>query len=945
MKINRLSFENINSLAGKWEIDFGDPAFSEGIFILAGPTGAGKTSILDAICLGLYGLTSRQRTFTARENEVMTKGTFSCFAQVEFESRDRRYRSYWEHRRKRGGGEFQNKVVRKMYDITDHEERSLAEGITETAKETADILKMDFRQFTSAVLLPQGRFDEFLNADKKLRSEILERITGSRIYSRIGIAVQKRKTAEETALKILKEKAETLPVFTAEEKEAAERELAGQRNLEAEKSEAAAEGSRLLFQCRRFEKLRREIEDLEEELAELRAEERARADDFTGLERAKKAAALFSLVAAYEQCERERNALEEERTGIENALQAIAEEERKLAPALDTAETERRQTFEACRGAEPLIRRVRGLAVDLRLKQHSRDQKNGERTGAERAGAEHAKSLAEQDKQFRAVSLDLMALEDILGKTGLEQASLLEKIKNLEDRIRALSTFSSALSFDGERKKLQDGEACPLCGAREHPFCRDMGEVEKQAALCRELGEEKDRAERELREYETACEDLENKKNAAEKNQALTEERRNILNAALEEDRRRLEGLEGELEGLEEGIEETKAALEACFFDLAVFAQHRFQAASGMLSAPGSPAGGEDVDSLEREVQAALDRAEAELAALRKKSEALEAGRAVHEKNLADKAGREKSLAEEARQKKLNLEAGFTAAGFEDHEAWRRCFWETGKILEVERRKTELTVRIAAGETALAAKKEEAAVLPPLPVGTATQLEQNLMGLQDEVQRLNQSIGEISSRLAENEKRKRQREEMEKEIALRSETCRRWKQMDDWIGGGGGFRFKQFAQTITFRQLVYNARPYLLRMSAGRYELRSQTGDEELLPLVIDRHQGSIERVVSNLSGGERFLLSLSLALGLSKLNSGNLQIDSLFLDEGFGTLDKETLDLAINVLGGLQQNQGKLTGIISHVEELQERLGAVIRVSKSGGGRSTISGCGVRRL
>jgi exonuclease SbcC len=134
-------------------------------------------------------------------------------------------------------------------------------------------------------------------------------------------------------------------------------------------------------------------------------------------------------------------------------------------------------------------------------------------------------------------------------------------------------------------------------------------------------------------------------------------------------------------------------------------------------------------------------------------------------------------------------------------------------------------------------------------------------------------------------------------------------------------------------------------MTGDRYELMAKKDSDELLPIVIDKYQGSIERNITNLSGGERFILSLSLALGISRLNSRNMQIDSLFLDEGFGSLDKESLEKTINLLSGLQQNRNKLTGIISHVEDLQERISAGIRVEKIGGGRSRLSGCGVRRL
>lgn len=168
--------------------------------------------------------------------------------------------------------------------------------------------------------------------------------------------------------------------------------------------------------------------------------------------------------------------------------------------------------------------------------------------------------------------------------------------------------------------------------------------------------------------------------------------------------------------------------------------------------------------------------------------------------------------------------------------------------------------------------------------------------------------------------------------------------MDDWIGGVDGWKFKNYVQALTLKFLIQNANDYLLSMSGQRYIMNCRQDNDELLPLIIDRYQGSIERSITNLSGGERFMLSLSLALGLSKLNSSKLSIDSFFLDEGFGTLDKESLELTINILNGLKQYQGKLTGIISHVEELHEHIAASIEVVKTGGGRSRLSGCGVSK-
>jgi exonuclease SbcC len=132
-------------------------------------------------------------------------------------------------------------------------------------------------------------------------------------------------------------------------------------------------------------------------------------------------------------------------------------------------------------------------------------------------------------------------------------------------------------------------------------------------------------------------------------------------------------------------------------------------------------------------------------------------------------------------------------------------------------------------------------------------------------------------------------------------------------------------------------------MTSNRYALLWEVKDgDALLPSVIDNHQAEARRPISNLSGGETFMVSLALALGLSGMASGKLRVDSLFLDEGFGTLDNEALDLAIGTLNHLRQTQGKLIGVISHIDQLKNQIGTKIEVTKLGNGRSMLSGPGV---
>lgn len=175
------------------------------------------------------------------------------------------------------------------------------------------------------------------------------------------------------------------------------------------------------------------------------------------------------------------------------------------------------------------------------------------------------------------------------------------------------------------------------------------------------------------------------------------------------------------------------------------------------------------------------------------------------------------------------------------------------------------------------------------------------------------------------------------DIASLKEQASVWAMLDTLIGSAKGEKYRNYVQGLTLDALLYLANEHLALMT-DRYGL---VRGEELDIDIIDVYQGGNIRSSKNLSGGENFLVSLSLALGLSNINSQSIQIDSLFLDEGFGTLDEEALDVALSILSQLQ-DKGKMIGIISHVRALKERIATQIVVSKKSGGASILKGAGV---
>lgn len=213
---------------------------------------------------------------------------------------------------------------------------------------------------------------------------------------------------------------------------------------------------------------------------------------------------------------------------------------------------------------------------------------------------------------------------------------------------------------------------------------------------------------------------------------------------------------------------------------------------------------------------------------------------------------------------------------------------------------------------------------------------------QDESTKRIETIGAISQQLRDNEDKKRTQQTQIDAINAQKDKLQVWQQLHKLIGSSDGKKYRTFAQGLTFDLMVTHANTQLQKMS-DRY-LLAHDDNSPLELTVIDNYQGGEVRSTKNLSGGEGFIISLALALGLSQMASQNIRVDSLFLDEGFGTLDEESLEIALETLTGLQQ-EGKLIGVISHVAALKERILTQIQVNKLSGGFSEITGQGCYRL
>jgi exonuclease SbcC len=296
----------------------------------------------------------------------------------------------------------------------------------------------------------------------------------------------------------------------------------------------------------------------------------------------------------------------------------------------------------------------------------------------------------------------------------------------------------------------------------------------------------------------------------------------------------------------------------------------------------------------------------------------------------------------------MRLETEFSAAlapvGFSNEEQFLAAMLPsearaelTATAKDLDERQTDLKARQKDRETRLATETARKVTDKSLE-----ELEPRFKEQEETLQELRDFIAGLKHKLSENAAARERIKEKQTAIEAQKKECRRWENLHELIGSADGKKYRNFAQGLTFEMMIGHANRQLQKMT-DRYLLARD--DAQPLELnVVDNYQAGEIRSTKNLSGGESFIVSLSLALGLSQMASKNVRVDSLFLDEGFGTLDEEALDTALETLSGLQQ-EGKLIGVISHVAALKERISTQIQVTPQTGGRSQISGPGCGSL
>jgi exonuclease SbcC len=332
-----------------------------------------------------------------------------------------------------------------------------------------------------------------------------------------------------------------------------------------------------------------------------------------------------------------------------------------------------------------------------------------------------------------------------------------------------------------------------------------------------------------------------------------------------------------------------------------------------------------------------LDTARTNLTAETQACQRLETQIAELNKAIAQRQP-ELELAEQSFQAKL-AEQGFeTEAQFTEAvlpEEARRSLAQQAQALSDE--KAALDASRKEIESNLAEERAKQITEEP-----PEQLRERLALMVEDQRKLSEAIGSQRQKLQENDNARKTRAEQVTAMAAQQAELDRWNQLHELIGSSDGKKFRNFAQGLTFEMMVGHANRQLRNMTDRYLLVRDKTTPLDLN--VVDNYQAGETRSTKNLSGGESFIVSLALALGLSNMASKNVRVDSLFLDEGFGTLDEDSLDTALETLSNLQQ-EGKLIGVISHVTTLKERISTQIQITPDNGGRSRIAGPGCGRV
>src|SRR5215470_9515859 len=933
MRPHRLRVTAFGAFGGTVEVSFEDLACS-GLFLLHGETGAGKTTLLDAIGFALYGRVPGERGKARRLRSDHAAPGIPTEVRLEATLGGRRMRitrkPEQDRAKLRGTGTTTEQARVLLEEQASGSWRAVSTRVGEADAEIADLMGMSADQFFQVVLLPQGEFARFLHADAGDRAKLLQRLFGTDRFHAVEewLARHRKATADEVLRAelgisgLLARLAQAAGV-PAEDAPAIDDQAPWAAGLARDAAAEAAACQAQATACRR---------DLDRALG--RQGEVARLADLAG-RRAELAAATRAADVAHALAEAERTSTElaRARAAEEQARRAAGATGDAPAAALRQAGQEHvtqlgrlealrsvsRQAADEDQAAETATAVVAALAAqidavtaELAEGQQQRPGLVLDRDQAAAAARRLPAAQAEADRYRRAADDAAALVAAHADRSRQERAYVDAKLEAAE--LVSQATRLREARIDGMRAELAatltDGAPCPVCGSLEHP------------ELC-EL-----RGERVTREQE----------DAADAEAAITAERAEVIGAKLGAADERVTALSARLElaGAAARHDELQAALDA--LDQAIaetgkrLAERCEQRESGLRQAAAADQrAGRHRESLQAQLggQPDLDTA---LDAARKAADAL-----IAAADAADAAAR--AAADARRAADLAVRAA-ADAGFASldavREARRDAAWRAREDRAIrEHEASTLAVAELLADPDLDVPLEPAADTDgaQAAVEAAGQARDDAVAACDRAQHKAEQLADLAPQLAA-------RLDDLRPLAARAAEARRLADLTAGLGANTlRMTLSSFVLAARLEEVAAAASERLVKMTSGRYSLvhtdaRRGGGRSGLGLLACDGWTG-VDRDTSTLSGGETFLASLALALGLVDVvtaEAGGTRIEALFVDEGFGSLDEDTLDEVMTVLDGLREG-GRMVGIVSHVAELRQRIPAQVRVHKGQAG------------
>jgi exonuclease SbcC len=454
MKILGVRFKNLNSLVGEWQVDFTHPAYaSDGIFAITGPTGAGKTTIMDAVCLALYGSTPRLGKITKSSNEIMSRQKGECFAEVTFETAKGRYRCHWSQRRahKKPDGELQQ----ARHEIADADsDRVLESKISQVGEFIDKATGMDFERFTRSMLLAQGGFAVFLQASPNERAPILEQITGTEIYSQISIKVHDRRTEERGKLDLLQAELKGIQVLSEDEERDLQSGLSEKQGKENELAGKMKEMGKALTWIEGMLALEKELGELDKKQQDFEQRRLAFAPESKKLEKSRKA---LGLEGDYRGVTALRVLQDMETRELHGAIAVLPEKDKAGAEALavrQTAETLLNGARARQMSEGDVIKKVRDLDSRLGEQKKQLAEKDKAIGEIEKQGKGHRSHVEKGEQELKKVHAALESIREYQTKHAAD-AALLTNLSAIDrgftlfrdveaKRVKALKELSTA---------------------------------------------------------------------------------------------------------------------------------------------------------------------------------------------------------------------------------------------------------------------------------------------------------------------------------------------------------------------------------------------------------------------------------------------------------------------------------------------------------------------